>query len=147
MAAYKSLQMTEPRYPVSGPGFGGRSVHVARGTFDLTAALAENDTIDLFYLHKGFRVTGGYVKTSDLDTDGTPTITLDVGDADDVDRYFDGSTVAQAGGVDRTMAAAGVGYLTTKKTLVQAKVSAAVATGAATGTVEVVLEGIIEEPA
>jgi hypothetical protein len=146
MAAYKSLQMTAPRYPVSGPGIGGRSVKAERGEFALTAALALNDTVELFYLHKGFRVTGGFIKSDDLDTGGSPAIVLAVGDAGDDDRYFTGATIGQAGGITTTMAATGLDFVTTKKTLVSLKVTTAPATGAATGTVVVTLFGYIEEP-
>lgn len=146
MAAYKSLQMTTPRYPVSGPGIGGRNIHAQRAEFTLTAALAANDTVELFYLHKGFRVTGGFVKSDDLDTNGTPTITLSVGDADDDDRYFAAITTGQTGGVNTTMATTGVDYVTTKKTLVSLKVPAGAATGATTGTIVVTIFGYIEEP-
>jgi hypothetical protein len=146
MTAYKSVQMTAPRYPVSGPGIGGRNIHSERGEFSLTAALALNDTVDLFYLPKGFRVTGGFVKVDDLDTGGSPAIVLAVGDSGDDDRYFTGLTTGQAGGVSTTMAATGVDYATTAKTLVQLKVTTAPATGATSGTVVVTLFGTIEEP-
>lgn len=147
MAAYKSLQMTAPRYPVSGPGIGGRSSKTERAEFTLTAALALNDTIDLFYLHRNFRVLGGFVKVTDLDTGGSPAIVLAVGDSGDDDRYFSGLTTGQAGGVATTLASTGVDYLTSAKTLVQAKVTTAPATGATTGTIVVCLHGYIEEPA
>lgn len=148
MAAYKSLQMTPPRYPVSGPGIGGRSIKVERASFELTAALAVNDTIDLFKLHPRFRVLGGGIKATDLDTGGSPTITFDVGDSGDPDRYFAASNVGQAGTVSTTLAATGYDYLTPGGyTTVQLLVKAGPATGAATGTIVVWLEGYIEEPA
>jgi hypothetical protein len=40
------------------------------------------------------------IKSSDLD--GGAELIYDVGDGDDVDRYIDGSTIGQAGGVDIT---------------------------------------------
>lgn len=148
MAAYKSLQMTAPKYPVSGPGIGGRSIKVERGEFNLTAALASGDTIDMFKLHPRFRVVGGFVKTTDLDTGGSPAIVLAVGDAGDDDRYFSGLTTGQAGGVATNMAATGVDYLNGGAyTTVQAKVTTSPATGATTGTIVVELWGYIEEPA
>lgn len=147
MTAYKSLQMTAPRYPVSGPGIGGRSIKAERGEFTLTAALAEADTITMFRLHPRFRVTGGLIKSTDIDTGGSPAITLHVGDADDPDRYFASATVGQAGGVNVTMAATGVDYITTKYTDVLVTVAVAPATGATSGTITVILFGYIEEPA
>jgi hypothetical protein len=148
MAAYKSLQMTAPRYPVSGPGIGGRSLKVERGEFALTAALALNDTIDMFKIHPRFRVCGGFVKVPDLDTGGSPAIVLALGDAGDDDRYFSGLTTGQAGGVATTMATTGVDYLNGGGfTTVQMKVTTAPATGATTGTIVAELWGYIEEPA
>lgn len=146
MAAYTSLQLTPPKYPVSGPGIGGRSLHVMQGDVTFTTAPALNDTIQLFDLHPRFRVMGGYLEASDMDTNGSPTITIDVGDADDPDRFFAASTAAQAGVPATALAATGLGFLTTKKTRVTGLIKAAPATGA-TGTMTVVLYGTIEEPA
>lgn len=146
MTAYTSVQLTAPKYPVSGPGIGGRNIHTMRGEYTITAALALNDTINLFDLPKGFRVIGGFLKSDDLDTGGSPAIVLAVGDSGDDDRYFSGSTVAQAGGVTTALAATGVDYKTTAKTRVVAKVTTAPATGATTGTIVVTLTGTIEEP-
>jgi hypothetical protein len=146
MAAFKSVQMTAPKYPVSGPGIGGRNIHAARGEYTITAALALNDTVTMLRLHPRFRITDGFVKADDLDTGGSPAIVIAVGDADDDDRYFSGLTIGQAGGVSTTMAATGVDYITTKYTDVILKVTTAPATGATTGTVVVSLHGYIEEP-
>lgn len=149
MTAYKSTQMSTPRYPVSGPGMGGRSIKVERGEFTLTAALALNDTIDMFKIHPRFRVVGGFVKATDLDTNGTPTIVLALGDAGDDDRYFTALTIGQAGGVSTTMAATGVDYYNniSAPLTITAKVTTAPATGATTGTIVAELWGYIEEPA
>jgi len=146
MATYTSLQLTPPKYPVSGPGIGGRTLHAIQGDVTFTSAPALNDTFPLFDLHPNFRVMGGYIEASDMDTNGTPTITLDVGDAADPDRYFAASTAAQAGVPATALAATGLGYLNTAKTRVYGTVKAAPATGA-TGTVSVVLYGTIQEPA
>lgn len=145
MTAYNSLQMTAPRYPVSGPGIGGRNIHAQRGEFTLTAALANGDTVTMLRLHPRFRVTGGFVKSDDLDSGGT-AIRLHVGDADDPDRFFSASNVAASGGVDVTMAATGVDYVTTKYTDVIATVSTGPTTGATSGTLVVSIHGYIEEP-
>ncbi len=133
-------------YPTSGVGLGGRTSHGARGEYTISAALVINDKVNLFYLPPRARIMDGFIKADDLDSGGSPAITLDVGDAADPDRYFAASTVAQAGGVDRVMAATGVDYLTTAKTLVTLLVKAAPATSATTGTVVVVLRYWVEEP-
>lgn len=151
MANFKSVQLGGSAgartYPVSGVGEGGRTRHGARGEYTITAALGINDTIELFDLPPRSRVVGGFVKTDDLDTGGSPAIVLAVGDAGDDDRYFTGLTVGQAGGVSTAMASTGVDYVTTAKTRVIAKVTTAPATGATTGNIVVVLEYWNEEPA
>lgn len=140
MANFKSLQMTPPKYPVSGPGIGGRSIKVERGEFTLTAALAVNDTVTMFRLHPRFRVTSGFIKQTGL---GAST-QLQLGDAGDDDRYFTAASSASAGTrVD--IAETGRDYLTTAYTDVILKVTGA--TTGATGTVVAQLHGYIEEPA
>lgn len=139
MANYLSLQMTPPTYPVSGPGMGGRAVKVERASYTNTIAMPVADTIQLFKLHPRFRVTGGYVK-GDLGA----TVTVDVGDAGDVDRYF-ALAVAATGTVVPMTVGTGFDYITAAYTPVFATIRGA--TTAASGSLVVVIEGIIEEPA
>lgn len=153
MATYTSLQLGSGRagarnYPVSGPGMGGRTTHAARGEFTLTAALALNDTIQLFDLPPRARIVSGFVKSDDLDSGGTG-LRIDVGDAGDTDRYLTGGagTPGPVAGVSDTLAATAYDYVTTAKTRVFATVSVAPTTGATTGTFVVFLEYTVEEPA
>jgi hypothetical protein len=60
---------------------------------------AAADVIQMIPVRKGTTVLGLWLSAEDLDTNGTPTISLDVGDGGDVDRFIDGSTVGQTGGV------------------------------------------------
>ena len=152
MANFKSLELggsaaNGRTYPVSGVGVGGRTQHAARGEYTITAALALNDTIELFDLPLNARIVGGFVKSADFDTGGSPAIVLAVGDAGDDDRYFAGLTIGQTGGVSTALAATGVDYVTTAKTRVIAKVTTGPATGATTGTLVVVLHYFVNEPA
>lgn len=148
MATLTSLQLTAPRYPVSGVGLGGRTPHAARGTYTITAALALNDTIQLFDIPMRSRIVGGYVKSDDLDTGGTG-LRIDVGDAGDIDRYFVGGagTPGPVAGVTNDVAATGLDYFVAAKTRVVATVSTGPTTGATTGTFTVVLFYFNEEPA
>ena len=148
MATLLSLELTPPVYPVSGVGLGGRILHSARGTYTLTAALALNDTIQLFDIPVRSRILGGYIVSDDLDTGGT-ALRINVGDVDDIDRYFVGGagTPGPVAGVTNDVAATGIDYLTPKKTRVFATVSVAPTTGATTGTFTVVLYYSNEEPA
>ncbi|MFC0304398.1 hypothetical protein [Rhizorhabdus histidinilytica] len=134
------------RYPVSGVGMGGRTIHSARGEYTISAALVVNDIIDMFDLPPNARVVGGFLKSDDLDTGGSPAIVLALGDAVDDDRFFTGATIGQAGGVTTVLAASGVDYVTTAKTRVKAKVTTGPATGATTGTIVGVLHYFVEEP-
>lgn len=140
MATHNSLQMTPPRYPVSGPGIGGRNVHMIRGEFTLSAGLPVNDVVRMFRLHPRFRVTGGYLKTSGIGAG----VTLNLGDAGDVDRYFSASASASAG-TNVTMAETGRDYLNPKYEDVLLTIGGA--TTATSGTIVAVLYGVIEEPA
>ena len=152
MATFNSLELggaTGTRtYPVSGVGQGGRTIHSARGEYTITAALALNDVINLFYLPPRSRVVGGFVKSDDLDTGGTG-LRLDIGDAGDVDRYLTGSasTPGPVAGATNQLAASGLDYVNAAKTLVRATVSTGPTTGATTGTLVVVLHYFVEEPA
>lgn len=148
MANLTSLELTPPVYPVSGVGLGGRTPHLARGTITITAALALNDTIQLFDIPIRSRIVAGYIKSDDLDTGGT-ALRIDVGDAGDTDRYFVGGagTPGPVAGVSNDVAVTGIDYLTTGKTRVYATVSAAPTTGATTGTLTVCLFYTNEEPA
>lgn len=137
MATLTSLQMTNPRYPVSGPGMGGRSIKMERAVY--TGAGAIGDVIQLFKLHPRFRVTGGYVKS-----DGnTASATLNIGDADDVDRYFAATAITTAGVTQMTVVT-GIDYLNPKYNVVNATIAGAALNG--TGTITVVIYGTIEEP-
>ena len=152
MANLYSLELggaiTGRPYPVSGVGMGGRTIHSARGEITISAALALNDTIQLFDLPPRARVVGGFVKSDDLDTGGTG-LRLDIGDSGDVDRYLTGGagTPGPVAGVTTILANTAYDYVTTRKTRVVGTVSAAPTTGATTGTFVAVLHYFVEEPA
>lgn len=138
MATVKSLQMTEPRYPVSGPGIGGRSLKVERASY--TGAGSIGDVIQLFKLHPRFRVLGGFVKNEA----NTASATLNIGDADDVDRYFAATAITTAAVTNMTVAT-GIDYLNPKYNVVNATIAGANLNG--TGAIVVVIWGYIEEAA
>lgn len=141
MATFNSLQMSTPRFPVSGPGIGGRSVKTERGSILAGQVYAVNDIVRLFKLHPRFRVTGGYLKTDGMGTG----VTVTVGDAAVPDRYFASQSAATATTVT-TLNAAGLDYLNGGAySEVRATFAGAASNG--TGTMHVVLFGYIEEPA
>lgn len=138
MAILNSVQMTAPRWPVSGPGIGGRSIKCERGEY--TGAGSIGDVIQLFKLHPRFRVTGGFVKSSG----NAASVTLNIGDADDVDRYFAATAVTSAAVTQMTLNT-GIDYLNPKYNVVNATIAGANLNG--TGTITVCIFGYIEEPA
>jgi hypothetical protein len=75
---------------------------------DNSATLANNDVLQMVKIPAGAKIVDMYLACSDIDS-GANTITLDIGDSDDVDRFFDGSTLAQAGGHFGTSAQARLG--------------------------------------
>lgn len=96
----------------------------------ITANAANGDTFDFGTVPKGFRVLGGCLESTDIDTNGSPTAAINVGDSGSANRLFAASTVGQAGTADRALAVAGQHYLYTADTVV----TGIIATGPATGT-------------
>ena len=137
-----STDLVSSNSAFTGPG--GGVVYVREAVYTLTAALVEADVIKMVPVAAGERVVDLQLISEDLDTHVSPTITLDVGDGVDTDRYIDGSTVAQTGGFERFGAglatdaeAIAANYKYTEADTIDVIVSAAVATGATTGTIRV----------
>lgn len=86
---------------------------------------------------KGAEIAFVQLDATDLDTNGTPTITLEIGDTGDPDRLLTANTVAQTGAVPvgPSIAKTGFGYRYTDETIVQVRVGAIPATAAA-GTIK-----------
>lgn len=105
------------------------------GTYELTKALVINDVIQMVKIPKNAVVDEVILGTDDLDSHGTPTITLSVGDGTTVNRYITESTVGQGGGLVRLSNVDGMGYTYTAEDTIDVKVIAAPATGATSGTI------------
>lgn len=157
MVTFTSLQMTNPRYPVSGPGIGGRSIKVERAevNFATIGSIAIGDVVQLFKLHPKFRVVRGYVK---IETAAAASSTYIIGDtggggatADD-DRYFV-SAAASAATTNNTLADTGRDFLASPTTAggkgvyTQVNMTWAGAASGTAGKIIVVIEGFVEEPA
>lgn len=162
MATFQSLQMANPKYPVSGPGIGGRSIKVERAVVDFSTlnggsaqSVAIGDVIQLFKLHPKFRVVRGYVK---VEAAAAASSTFIIGDAGgggaaaDDDRYFT-SFSAAAAATNNTMAETGRDFLASPNTAggrgvyTTVNMTWAGAASGTTGRIVVVIEGYIEEPA
>lgn len=129
MATYRSASVTN-REAVAGPGI-ARSCKVAHFTVSCDAAPATTDTIQFGYVPAGARIVLAVLEATDMDTNGVPTLTLNVGDAGDADRLFAASTVGQAGTLSTAIATAGNGHQYTAKTLLTGTAANNAATGAA----------------
>ena len=108
-------------------------VGVRAGEYTISAALAAADVIQLVNINKGETVLGYFLEVPDLDTNGSPAITLDLGTDGDTDLFLDNSNLGQAGGTSNllvkpvTFAADGS---------IDLKVATGPATGATTGTIK-----------
>lgn len=120
-----------------------------RDTVTLTAALGLNDGGSIFYLPVNAVIVGGYAKfPTALDTNGSPTLTFDLGVTGTAQLFLAADTTARAGGIQRTFATAAYGYKNTSgaKLAVTWLAHAASATGPTAATFEVMLSYFIEEP-
>lgn len=119
-----------------------QGVVAVRGIYTLAAALVINDVIQMVKVPKGAQILEVILATDDLDTNGTPTIKLNVGDGNLTDRFIKQDTVAQAGGTVRlgagiaaTLQSGAHGYQYTAEDTIDVLVQAAPATGATTGDI------------
>lgn len=128
---------------VGNQGF-SRTNKTLGGAFALiTTDLALNRTTGLFIVPRGFVVQRVYLALTDVDTNGTPTIAVTLGDSGDDDRFVAASTIGQAGGATTTLASTGLYYEFTADTEIFLKATTAAATAAA-GTVTAYLEGFMK---
>jgi hypothetical protein len=118
----------------------GTDITAVFETYSLSAALALNDVIQMVKIPAGATVLDLTIACDDLDSNGTPTIVLDVGDGDDTDRFIDGSTIGQAGGSAKLGAGVATGnaafnYTYTTADTIDVLVQAGPATGATSGQI------------
>lgn len=88
--------------PVSGnqsfKPFPSGAIGVRYAKFNVTAAPNAADIYQMVDIFAGETLHDIKIKSSDLDTGSG--LVLDVGDGSDSDRFIDGSTIGQAGGID-----------------------------------------------
>lgn len=117
-------------------------VLVVRATFSLTAALALNDVIQFCDLPKGSVpvASATTLVTDELDTNGSPTLQLDVGTSDDPNALIDSSTHGDTLNTQGPNVKTAYNWSVnkTEDTTIQAVVTDAPATGATSG--DVILE-------
>ncbi len=138
MTAYTTARGANPRV---GPGPGWhRELFCIEITVAVTAAQVDTNgnSIDLLYAPAGFTCVDSYLRASDLDTDGSPTLVIDVGDSGDDDRFHSAATVGQTGTAARG-AVTGIMYRFSEAT----KLTALFDTGAATAAAGTITFGMI----
>jgi hypothetical protein len=95
MATYNSAAVGEQRPDINARPCG--NVKVARASVTCTASPATTDTINFFDLPANSRIHFAILQASDMDTNGTPLLTLNVGYSGAAASLFSASTVGQAG--------------------------------------------------
>ncbi len=128
MATYTSKQYANS--PRAGQGAFPANMVGFQFEVSITANAANLDAFEFGKVPKGFRVMGACLEATDIDTNGSPTVTINVGDSGDADRLFAAATVGQTGTLSTAIATTGHFYTYTDDTLI----TGAIPTGPATGT-------------
>lgn len=136
MATYSSTKITN-----GVPARANAGENEVFASVSISANAASADVLRFFYVPANATITGIFLSSTDIDTNGTPTVTIDIGDAGDQDRLMAASQVGRAGTTDSVLVpSTGHGYKYTSETLIIGTL-ATVATGT-TGTVRLTLRYI-----
>lgn len=128
-----------------GQGF-ARTKKVFGGTVSILAAdLVTTNQVALFKVPAGFVAQSLYAASSDMDTNGSPTLAINIGDSGSANRLLSASTIGQAGTSTSSIASTGAYYQFAADTDILFAPSANSATAAA-GTITVYLEGFMANP-
>lgn len=111
---------------------------VALGTADLVTG----QVVAAFKVPAGFVATGIIAVATDMDTNGSPTLALSVGDSGSGTRHLSSSTIGQAGTTTQTLASTGLLYAYTADTDILVTATTGSATAAA-GTLDLYLTGFM----
>src|SRR5688500_15514703 len=103
MASTFTSNYAASTYPAAGHGC-GNDLKAVTGSYAITAALVVDDIIQMVRVPAGATVLDVLMKVPDLDTGGSPAITLDVGYGGDDDYWIAAATTGQAGGLVRATA-------------------------------------------
>jgi hypothetical protein len=120
--------------PAKTPGVGSTAVTVY-AELALTVAPVINDVYQMIKVPAGARILGWALGADDIDTNGSPAVTLSLGDGASTARYVSASTIGQTGAapVDALLKT-GYGFVYTTDDTIDILVAAAPATFAA-GTI------------
>jgi hypothetical protein len=108
-----------------------------------TTDLATGSIVEAFMVPAGFTVTAIIAVATDMDSNGSPTLALSVGDSGSGVRHLSSSTIGQAGTTTQTLASTGLlyNYTTDTKILVTATTGSATAVA---GTLDLYLQGFMQ---
>lgn len=118
------------KVPLATPAGDAKNVKRAFGSVVVPNTLALNDLINFLQLPPGAKIVDTFLMSDDLDSNGTPLITVSVGDADGAATIFNASAIAQTGGIDRNPVHTCIDKQYLVKTTLQGKVTAVAATKA-----------------
>lgn len=131
MAVFSSTVYTGQlagRTMTSAPGLRS-ALYSARAQIALTTALALADVLNFFYLPKDAVVEDMELIGDQLDSNGSPLLTFDIGDAASATRYFSAAVAGNAaGGFRDKMLQSAMGFQQADRTLIVGAVHAAGAT-------------------
>jgi hypothetical protein len=134
---------TDFSQPQAGPqGFARTMKTFGRRVAMATGDLTTGNIVEAFVVPAGFVVTGIIAVASDMDTNGTPTLALSVGDASSGVRFLSSSTIGQAGTTTQTLASTGLLFAYTADTKILVTATTGSATAAA-GTLDLYLSGFM----
>lgn len=96
-------------------------------TYNVVAALALGDVIQMMKIPAGATVVDVILSATDLDTGGTPALSLEVGDGADTDRFITATGVGGTGGHARANTHTGHGFTYGNEDTIDVRVAAAAA--------------------
>lgn len=114
---------------------GGTGLTSVHGTYEITANTQTQlaDVFQMVKVPKGARIVNVILGTDDIDT-GTALV-LDVGDGTVTDRFIDGATIGQTGGVAYLNEVDGIGYVYTADDTIDVICQVAAQTPVTSGTI------------
>ncbi|MFY9588672.1 MAG: hypothetical protein WAT66_14605 [Actinomycetota bacterium] len=109
-------------------------------THTVSANPAADDRLQLFKVPRGARILEVLLVTTDMDTGGSPTLTAEVGDGGDTDRFISSKAIGAAGAavIQRLDNPVGLNYQYTAEDTIDVTFPATAATFAA-GTITAVV--------
>lgn len=123
-------------------GFARTNKTYGRRVTLVAADLVTASVVEAFIVPAGFTVTGIIAVATDMDTNGSPTLAISVGDSGSSVRFLSSSTVGQAGTSTTTLASTGLLFAYTADTKILVTMTTGSATAAA-GTLDLFLVGFV----